>query len=139
MRLWIVCEKKGGRKKASFTQPALVEKLEALAGKYTAGSAVEPGRVWTGRSPNRFAEKLTELGYPVSRNTVKNLLRDELGLSRRKMDKRKSMGESPDRHAQFERERCIHDVLTQPQAVVFDRRCGLQDQPSREPSLVSSM
>jgi hypothetical protein len=81
----------------------LVEKLEELAGKYTAGSAVEPDRVWTSRSPSRFAEELSELGFPVSRNTVKNLLRDELGLSRRKMDKSKSMGESPDRNAQFER------------------------------------
>lgn len=81
----------------------MVEKLEELAGKYTAGSAVEPDRVWTSRSPSRFAEELSELGFPVSRNTVKNLLRDELGLSRRKMDKSKSMGESPDRNAQFER------------------------------------
>lgn len=70
---------------------------------HTAGSAVEPGRVWTSRSPHRFAEELAQLGYPVSRNTVKNLLREELGLSRRKMDKSKAMGESLDRNAQFER------------------------------------
>ena len=103
MRRWIAFEKKGGRKKASSSQPELVGKLKDLAGEHTAGSSVEPGRVWTSRSPNRFAEELSELGCPISRNTVKNLLRDELGLSRRKMDKSKSMGESPDRNAQFER------------------------------------
>lgn len=80
-----------------------MEKLGELAGEHTAGSAVEPDRVWTSRSPHRFAEELAELGYPVSRNTVKHLLRDELGLSRRKMDKNKSLGETPNRNEQFER------------------------------------
>jgi hypothetical protein len=103
MRLLIVSEKKGGRKKASLVHPELVGKLEELAGDHTAGSAVEPGRIWISRSPSRFSEELAELGYPASRNTVKSLLRDELGLSRRKMDKGKSMGQSPDRNAQFER------------------------------------
>jgi len=103
MRPLSACEKKGGRKKASSAQPGLVEELKVLADQHTAGSAVEPGRVWTSRSPNRFAEELSDRGFSVSRNTIKNLLRDELGLSRRKMDKRKSMGQSPDRNAQFER------------------------------------
>lgn len=80
-----------------------MEVLKELADQHTAGSAVEPGRVWTCRSPHCFAEELAERGFSVSRNTVKALLRDELGLSRRKMDKRKSMGRSPDRNAQFER------------------------------------
>lgn len=81
----------------------MVKKLEDLARKHTAGSAVDPDRTWTSRSPSLFAEELSDFGFSVSRNTVKNLLRDELGLSRRKMDKRKSMNESPDRNAQFER------------------------------------
>ena len=96
-------EKKGGRKKASLAQPELVETLEELAQEHTAGSAVEPGRVWTGRSPSRFAEVLNSAGFSVSRNTVKELLENELGLSRRKMDKRKPMGQSKDRDAQFQR------------------------------------
>ena len=103
MRPQGACEKKGGRKKTSSTQPGLVEELKELADQHTAGSAVEPGRVWTSRSPHHFAEELSQRGFAVSRNTVKNLLRDELRLSRRKMDKRKSMGQSPDRNAQFER------------------------------------
>jgi hypothetical protein len=80
-----------------------VEELKDLADQYTAGSAVEPGRVWTNRSSRCFAEDLAQRGFAVSRNTVKDLLRNELGLSRRKMEKRKSMGQSPDRDAQFER------------------------------------
>lgn len=95
--------KKGGRKKASSGQPGLVEQLEELAEQHTAGSAVQPGQVWTGRSPSRFAEDLNSAGYSVSRNTVKDLLRDELGLSRRKMDKCKSMCQNKDRDAQFQR------------------------------------
>jgi len=39
----------------------------------------------------------------------------------------------------LKRERCIDDVLTQPQAVVFDPRRRLQRQRSRAPSLVSLM
>lgn len=74
-----------------------------MARDHTAGSAVDPGKVWTSRSPSRFAEDLAEHGFSVSRNTVKKLLRNELGLSHRKMSKNKSMGESPDRNEQFER------------------------------------
>ena len=95
--------KKGGRKKASSDQPGVVEQLKKLAQQHTAGSAVQPGQVWTGRSPSRFAEDLNSAGFAVSRNTVKDLLRNELGLSRRKMDKRKSMGQNENRDAQFQR------------------------------------
>jgi hypothetical protein len=74
-----------------------------LAKDHTAGSAVDPGKVWTSRSPDRFAADLEELGFPASRNTVKKLLREELGLSHRRMDKNKAMRESPHRNEQFER------------------------------------
>jgi len=77
--------------------------LKALAQQHTAGSAVEPERVWTSRSTQSFAEDLLERGYSVCANTVNRLLREELGLSRRKIEKTLSMGESADRKAQFER------------------------------------
>lgn len=96
-------EKRGGRKKASSAQPGLVEKLEELAEQHTAGSAIEPGKVWTCRSPNCFAKELAHEGFSASRNTIKGLLRNELCLAHRKMNKSKSMGESPDRDAQFKR------------------------------------
>lgn len=101
MRQLNASEKKGGRKKASLAQPGLVEKLEELAEHHTAGSAVDPEKVWTSRSPSCFSEELESEGFFASRNTVKGLLRNELGLSHRKMDKRKPMGASPHRDAQF--------------------------------------
>lgn len=97
------CEKKGGRKKASVIEPALVPELKKLVHDHTAGSAVEPGRVWTSRSCESLSEELACRGIAVSANTVNSLLQDELGLSRRKMEKTLSMGQSVDREAQFQR------------------------------------
>jgi len=99
----VASEKKGGRKKASIASPELVSQLKKLAEDHTAGSAVEPGRVWTSRSGEAFSEELAELGFSVCANTVNRLLRDEVGLSRRKMEKTLPLGESADRDAQFQR------------------------------------
>jgi len=96
-------EKRGGRKKASSTEPGVVAQLKELVEDYTAGSAVEPGRVWTSRSAESFSDDLIERGYSVSANTINRLLRDELGLSRRKMEKTLTMRQSADREAQFQR------------------------------------
>lgn len=96
-------EKKGGRKQASLAEPELVPQLKALANEHTAGSAIEPGRVWTSRSAQAFADDLAKRGYSVSANTVNRLLREELHLSRRKMEKTLSMGQSADRETQFQR------------------------------------
>jgi hypothetical protein len=86
-----------------LAQPELVPQLKELVEQHTAGSAIDPGRVWTSRSAQSFAEELAERGYSVCANTVDRLLRDELGLSRRKMEKTLSMGQSVDRDAQFQR------------------------------------
>jgi len=96
-------EKKGGRKKASLAEPELVSQLKELVEHHTAGSAIEPGCVWTSRSAESFSEDLAEQGYSVCGNTVDRLLREELGLSRRKMEKTLTMGQSADRDAQFDR------------------------------------
>jgi hypothetical protein len=98
-----VSEKKGGRKKASSADPRLVPQLKKLVEHHTAGSAVEPNHVWTSRSAQAFSEELALSGISVCANTVDHLLRDELGLSRRKMVKTLAMGESDDRDAQFQR------------------------------------
>ena len=66
----IASEKKGGRKKASLAEPELVPGLKQLVEDHTAGSAVEPGRVWTSRSCESFREALTEQGFSVCANTV---------------------------------------------------------------------
>jgi hypothetical protein len=99
----IASEKKGGRKKASIAEPELVPQLKQLAEDHTAGSPVESGRVWTSRSAESFAEELARCGFSVCANTVNRLLRVELQLSRRKMEKTLVMGKSADRDAQFRR------------------------------------
>ena len=86
-----------------MAEPELVPQLKKLVEDHTAGSPVEPGRVWTSRSCESFSEELAERGFSVSANTVDRLLRNELGLSRRKMEKTLAMGESADRESQFQR------------------------------------
>ena len=92
--------KKGGRKPASCE---VVEELRTIVQVHTAGSPVEPGRLWTNRSPSELAEELAAAGFELSPNTVSRLLSEELGLSRRKMAKTLALGASPDRDAQFKR------------------------------------
>jgi hypothetical protein len=102
-RLRVASEKKGGRKKASSAEPNLVPQLKKLVEHHTAGSAVDPDRVWTSRSARAFSDELAEVGFSVCANTVDRLLRNDLGLSRRKMEKTLAMGQSADRDAQFKR------------------------------------
>src|SRR5205823_923933 len=104
-RTWprVASEKKGGRKKASIAEPELVPQLKKLVEGHTAGSAVEPGHVWTSRSAEAFSAELAGLGLSACANTVDRLLREDLGLSRRKTEKTLTMGQSSDREAQFQR------------------------------------
>jgi hypothetical protein len=102
-----VSEKKGGRKKASVADRALVTLLREAVAEHTAGSPVEPDQLWTNRSPSELAQELAEQGHPVDPKTVKAMLKEELGLSRRAMVKTLPMGESRDRDAQFQRMQAI--------------------------------
>jgi len=103
MRLLVASEKKGGRKKASLEDPALVPLLREAVQEHTAGSPVDPNHLWTNRSPAELADEMTEQGHPVDRKTVQRMLKEDLGLSRRQMVKTLAMGESDDRDAQFRR------------------------------------
>ena len=82
---------------------ALLPALEEAVESHTAGSPVEPGQRWTNRSPAELARELADEGHPVDPKTVKGMLKEDLGLSRRQMVKTLSMGESADREAQFQR------------------------------------
>lgn len=95
--------KRGGRKKASFADPDLLPLLQQAVVEHTAGSPVEPGQLWTNRSPAVLADQLSEQGHPVDGKTVQRMLKEDLSLSRRQMAKTRSMGESTDRDAQFQR------------------------------------
>ncbi len=64
---------------------------------------MNPGELWTNRSPRELAGTLGLMGFQVSHNTVDLLLRDVLGLGRRQAAKDVSMGMTADRDAQFRR------------------------------------
>jgi hypothetical protein len=86
-----------------LAEPGLVPQLKKLVDDQMAGSPVEPGRVWTSHSCASLQKELAEHGFSVCANTVDDLLRNELGLSRRKMEKSLPMGQTADRQAQFQR------------------------------------
>ena len=94
--------KKGGRKASLIAQPSLVQTLHNIVEVHTAGSPVEPGKLWTNRSPQELAVQLGSFGFDVSRNTVAKLLIEELELGRRQAVKSRALGDHPDRNAQFE-------------------------------------
>lgn len=99
----IASEKKGGRKKASLADPELLPALAEAVEHQTAGSPVEPGQLWTNRSPAELSRELAEGGHGADPKTVQRMLREELGLSHRQIEKTLAMGESADREAQFRR------------------------------------
>ena len=60
------------------------------------------GVLWTNLSLRELSRRLSAMGTPASRRTIRRLLR-HLGLGRRTARKKKTMGHHPDRNAQFER------------------------------------
>jgi Rhodopirellula transposase DDE domain len=69
---------------------------------HTAGDPMRPEVKWTNLSRRQIAKRITELGTPVSRHVVSQLLHKHR-YRRRKALKKKTMGpRHPDRNAQFE-------------------------------------
>src|SRR4051812_19636034 len=101
-RLWAASEKKGGRKKASETQPALVPAVTALIERDTAGSPVDENIRWTNRSPGHLAEELGRQGFKIGVGALRRILFEELSLSRRQAYKDESARNYPHRDEQFQ-------------------------------------
>ena len=59
------------------------------------------GVLWTNLSRSEISRRLAEMGTPASRHVVRKLLKKH-GLGQRKARKKKSLGNHPDRNAQFE-------------------------------------
>lgn len=59
------------------------------------------GVLWTNLSRREISRRLTEMGSPASRYTVRKLLKKH-GLGQRKARKKKALGMHPDRDAQFQ-------------------------------------
>lgn len=103
MRRPVGSEKRGGRKKASVTQPGLVEAVEAVVAEHTAGSPVDENILWTNRSPREIAEEVQEQGYSACPETVRRILTEDLGLGFRQAEK-----EEPTRRFEFRDEQFEH-------------------------------
>lgn len=86
-----------------MTQPELVDALRDRIEVHTAGSAVEPGCLWTNRSTRELSVELLEDGFLVSPNTIDRLLREELELGRRQAVRSVPLGKNIHRNDQFER------------------------------------
>jgi hypothetical protein len=83
--------------------PALEANFHKVLEDHTAGDPMRADVKWTNLSRRQIAKKLAELGTPVSRDVVSQLLRKHK-YRRRKAQKKKTMGpRHPDRNAQFEK------------------------------------
>jgi Rhodopirellula transposase DDE domain len=82
--------------------PAIEANFHKVLEDHTAGDPMRADVKWTNLSRRQIARKITELGTPVSRHVVSQLLRKHR-YRRRKASKKKTMGpRHPDRNAQFE-------------------------------------
>ena len=82
--------------------PELIDNLACVLCDHTAGDPMQDDVIWTYLTQREIADELTWLGTPVSPSTVGALL-DECEFSKRKAQRRQSMGPSPLRNEQFER------------------------------------
>jgi hypothetical protein len=79
----------------------LVEAVQEAVADRTAGSPVDPDVQWTNRSPQEISEELAEQGYQACADTVRHILTDELGLSRRQAVKNEAGRDYEFRDEQF--------------------------------------
>jgi hypothetical protein len=99
-------EKKGGRKASSASMPELEANFRAVVKDHTAGDPQRKDVVWTYLTPQEIAAGLTARGTPVCSKTARRLLRG-FGFVRRQTRKKRAMGASPHRNAQFENIGCL--------------------------------
>src|SRR5262249_9683183 len=95
-------EKGGGGKRLIEMDPTIEANFHKVLEDHTAGDPMRADVKWTNLSRRQIAKKLGELGTPVGRDVVSQLLRKH-GYGRRKARKTKTMGpRHPDRNAHFE-------------------------------------
>ncbi|MGH9440271.1 MAG: ISAzo13 family transposase [Terriglobia bacterium] len=82
--------------------PALIESFETVIDTRTAGDPMQEGVLWTNLTRSEIAMGLAEEGFEVSTTVVDRLL-DHFDFRQRKAQKVKTMGESQDRDAQFQK------------------------------------
>ena len=90
----------GGRKAVAENDPGLVPALKRLVEPATLGDPMRP-LIWVSKSMDKLAATLTEMGHPISADTVRKEL-VKLGFSRQSNRKADEGSKHPDRNAQFE-------------------------------------
>src|ERR1700682_3117333 len=90
----------GGRRSVSEADPGLVPALKRLVEPATLGDPMRP-LIWVSKSIAKRAAALTEMGHPISADTVGAELA-KLGFSRQSNRKADEGSHHPDRNAQFE-------------------------------------
>ena len=90
----------GGRRALSENDPGLVTALKRLVEPATLGDPMRP-LIWVSKSMAKLAAVLTEMGRPISADTVRKEL-VKLGFSRQSNRKADEGSKHPDRNAQFE-------------------------------------
>jgi hypothetical protein len=99
----------GGRKPVEETVPAGLVHLERLIDPATRGDPMSPLR-WTSKSTRHLAEALSRSGYPISHETVAQLLRVS-GYSLQGTAKTLEGTQHPDRNAQFRVHQSAHQAI----------------------------
>src|SRR6476661_9279588 len=90
----------GGRRAVAQIDPGLVPALKRLVEPATLGDPMRP-LIWVAESMEKLAATLTEIGHPISADTVRKEL-VKLGFSRQSNRKADEGAKHPDRNAQFE-------------------------------------
>ena len=90
----------GGRRAVSETDLGLVPALKRLVDPATLGDPMRP-LIWVSKSMEKLAAALTEMGHPISADTVRKEL-VKLGFSRQSNRKAEEGSKHPDRNAQFD-------------------------------------
>jgi len=90
----------GGRRALCEADPYLVPALKRLVEPATLGDPMRP-LIWVSKSMEKLAATLTEMGHPISADTVRTEL-VKLGFSRQSNRKADEGSKHPDRNAQFE-------------------------------------
>ena len=90
----------GGRRALCENDPGLVPTLKRLLDPATLGDPMRP-LIWVSKSMDKLAATLTEMGHPISADTVCTEL-VKLGFSRQSNRKANEGSKHPDRDAQFE-------------------------------------
>jgi len=90
----------GGRRAVAEIDPGLVPALKRLVEPATLGDPMRP-LIWVSKSMEKLAATLTEIGHPISADTVRKEL-VKLGFSRQSNRKADEGAKHPDRDAQFE-------------------------------------